>query len=154
MRVSLAILECVKSTVFKVHYLKILSDYWNLSVSLIYLRTARMMCLFSSSVQKGEPLVSKSKFMTIFRFNGCITVCLLSLYKVYLYPRHLCRGVYSFRLSVRPFVCSFVRNSVPFVELLQSFTLRQVKRGISHQPLIRKQSFLDHRYPGGSAFIP
>ena len=26
-----------------------------------------------------------------------------------LYPRHLCRGVYSFRLSVRPFVCSFVR---------------------------------------------
>ena len=27
----------------------------------------------------------------------------------YLYPRHLCRGVYSFRLSVRMFVCSFVR---------------------------------------------
>ena len=25
-----------------------------------------------------------------------------------LYPRHLCRGVYSFRLSVRPFVCSFI----------------------------------------------
>ena len=28
-----------------------------------------------------------------------------------LYPRHLCRGVYSFRLSVRPFVCSFVLPS-------------------------------------------
>ena len=27
-------------------------------------------------------------------------------------PRHLCRGVYSFRLSVRPFVCSFVRLPV------------------------------------------
>ena len=29
---------------------------------------------------------------------------------VSLYPRHLCRPVYSFRLSVRPFVCSFVRS--------------------------------------------
>ena len=29
-----------------------------------------------------------------------------------LYPRHLCRGVYSFRLSVRPFVCSYVRSFV------------------------------------------
>ena len=26
--------------------------------------------------------------------------------------------------------------------------------GISHQPLNRKHSYLDHRYPGGSAFIP
>ena len=32
--------------------------------------------------------------------------------KKLLYPRHLCRGVYSFRLSVRPFVCSFVRSFV------------------------------------------
>ena len=29
-----------------------------------------------------------------------------------------------------------------------------LKCGISHQPLIRKHSYLDHRYPGGSAFIP
>ena len=29
-----------------------------------------------------------------------------------------------------------------------------LKWGISHQPLIRKHSYLDHRYPGGSAFIP
>ena len=42
-----------------------------------------------------------------------------------LYPRHLCRGVYSFRLSVRPFICSIVCTSVPFVELLQSFTCNQ-----------------------------
>ena len=73
-------------------------------------------------------------------------------------PRHLCRGVYSFRLSVHPFVCSFVcsfvRTSVLFVELLQSFTCKQLEWSISHQPLIRKHSYLDHRYPGGSAFIP
>ena len=39
--------------------------------------------------------------------RNCCTVlqCLL-------YPRHLCRGVYSFRLSVRPFVCSYVRSFV------------------------------------------
>ena len=53
-----------------------------------------------------------------------------------------------------PFVCSFVRDSVPFVKLLQSFTLKFFKWGISHQPLIRKHSYLDHRYLGGSAFIP
>ena len=29
-----------------------------------------------------------------------------------------------------------------------------LKWGISHEPLIRKHSYLDHRYPGGSAFIP
>ena len=29
-----------------------------------------------------------------------------------LYPRHLCRGVYSFRLDVCPFVRSFVRSFV------------------------------------------
>ena len=29
-----------------------------------------------------------------------------------LYPRHLCREVYSFRLSIRPFVCSFIRSFV------------------------------------------
>ena len=38
-----------------------------------------------------------------------------------LYPRHLCRGVYSFRLSVR----MYIRNLVLFLELLQSFTLKQ-----------------------------
>ena len=31
---------------------------------------------------------------------------------VYLYPRHLCRGVYSFRLDVCPFVRSYVRSLV------------------------------------------
>ena len=32
--------------------------------------------------------------------------------------------------------------------------LKFPKWGISHQPLARKYSYLDHRYPGGSAFIP
>ena len=51
-------------------------------------------------------------------------------------PRHLCRGVYSFCLFVRMFfrslVCPFVHDSVPFVELLQSFTLKFLKWGMSH----------------------
>ena len=74
---------------------------------------------------------------------------------ILLYTRHLCRGVYSFRLSIRPFIRSMpVRNFVLFVELLQSFTLKQLEWSISHQPHIRKHSYLDHRYPAGSAFIP
>ena len=41
----------------------------------------------------------------------------------YLYHRHLCRGVYSFRLSVRPIVCSFVLSFVcPFFRSLLSVT--------------------------------
>ena len=78
-----------------------------------------------------------------------------------LYPRHLCRGVYSFRLSVRPFVCSYVRSFVcsfvlPSVawNLRQSFALKFLKWCISQQLLIRKHSYLDHSYPGGLAFTP
>ena len=37
----------------------------------------------------------------------------------YLYPRHLCRGVYSFPLDVCLFVCSYVRSFVSsFVRVL------------------------------------
>ena len=75
-----------------------------------------------------------------------------------LYRRHLCQRVYSFCLSIHPFVClfvhSFVCDSILFVELLQSFTFKFLKWDISHHPLIRKHSYLDHRYPGGSAFSP
>ena len=71
-------------------------------------------------------------------------------------PPFMLRGILfsSFRLSVSMFVRSFIRDSVPFVELLQSFMLKFLKLGISQQPLIRKHSLLDHRYPGGSDFIP
>ena len=51
-----------------------------------------------------------------------------------LYPRHLCRGVYSFRLDVCPFVCSFVHSfvrvfvrsllSVTFVEFTSKFLVK------------------------------
>ena len=99
-----------------------------------------------------------------------------------LYPQHLCRGVYSFRLSIRmfirlfartvytpsiyaegyivfvfPFVCSFVRSFVlPSVarNLRPSFALKFLKWCISQQLLIRKHSYLDHSYPGGFAFTP
>ena len=73
-------------------------------------------------------------------------------------------GIYAERyiVFVFPFVHSyvcwfvglFVRTSIPFVELLQSFTFKQLEWSISHQPLIRKHSYLDHRYPGGLVFIP
>ena len=79
-------------------------------------------------------------------------------------PCHYIPGIYAVGYIVfvfpfvhtyaRLFVRSFVGDSVPFVELLQSFTLKFLKWGISHQPIIRKHSYLDHRYPGGSAFIP
>ena len=39
-------------------------------------------------------------------------------------PPALSRRVYSFRLSVRPFVCSFVRTSVTFVEFASKFCVK------------------------------
>ena len=72
----------------------------------------------------------------------------------FLYPRHLCRRVYSFRLSVRPFVCSFVRLFVRNSVTRQSFASKFLKWCISQQLLIRKRSYLDHSYPGGLAFTP
>ena len=48
----------------------------------------------------------------------------------YLYPRHLCRGVYSFRLDVCPLVRSIVRVfvrsllSVTFVEFTTKFLVK------------------------------
>ena len=77
------------------------------------------------------------------------TLCLL------LYPRHLCRGVYSFRLSVRLFVRSYVRLFVlpsRSWNLRQSFASKFLKWCISQQLLIRKHSYLDHSYLGGLAF--
>ena len=40
------------------------------------------------------------------------------------YPRHLCRGVYSFRLSVRMFVRSFVPTSFRHVEFASKFCVK------------------------------
>ena len=75
-----------------------------------------------------------------------------------LYPRHLCRRVYSFHLSIIcPFVCSFVSSFVlpsRLWNLRQSFALKFLKWCISQQLLIRKHSYLDHSYPGGLAFTP
>ena len=69
-----------------------------------------------------------------------------------LYPQHLCRRVYSFRLSVRTFVCLFVRTSVTYLEFESKFVLKFLKWCISQQLLIRKLSYLDHSYLGGLAF--
>ena len=53
----------------------------------------------------------------------------LNAYHIFLlYPRHLCRGVYSFRLSVRPLLCSyvrsFVRTSFRHVEFASKFCVK------------------------------
>ena len=96
--------------------------------------------------QWGPNFDLKSKYKSTWPiFHGLVII-----------PRHLCQVVYSFCLSIRWFVCSclYVHTSVPFVELLQSFTLKHLQWSIFYQPLIRKHSYLDHRYPGGSAFIP
>ena len=55
-----------------------------------------------------------------------------------------------------PLVCSFVRLCVRQVRWIydQRFSCKYLKWGISNEPYIRNHSFLDHRYPGGLAFIP
>ena len=90
--------------------------------------------------------------------HGLLIVCIL--FSCFIPPAFMTR-VYSFRLSVRPFVCSLVRSFVrSFVlpsrswNLRQSFALKFLKWCISQQLLIRKHSYLDHSCPGGLAFTP
>ena len=83
----------------------------------------------------------------------------------FLYPRHLCRRVYSFRFSVRPFVCSLVRSLVrsfvrslvrysgTFVEFMSKFLLKFLCWCISHELMIRNHSYFNHRYPIGFALL-
>ena len=67
-----------------------------------------------------------------------ISLAFSALISILLYPRHLCRGVYSFRLDVCPFVRSYVRSlvrsfvrvfvrsllSVTFVEFTSKFLVK------------------------------
>ena len=69
-----------------------------------------------------------------------------------LYPRHLCRRVYSFRFSVRPFVCSLVRWFVSSLKM-SKFWLKFLCWCISHELNIRNHSYLDYTYPIGLALF-
>ena len=74
-------------------------------------------------------------------------------------PDHYTPGIYAegYIVFAFPFVLlsirMFVGDYVMFMEFTTKFC-KFLKRDISHEPLIRKHSYLDHRYPGGSAFIP
>ena len=71
-----------------------------------------------------------------------------------LYLRHLCREVYSFCISVCPFVCMIVRSSVTLTKITSKVCVKVSQMGISQQPRIRKLSYLGHGYLGGSVYIP
>ena len=55
----------------------------------------------------GNRIISHVSDCKVLKQSATI-VELISDSHVSLYPWHLCRRVYSFRFSVRPFVCSFV----------------------------------------------
>ena len=42
----------------------------------------------------------------------------------------------------------------PVCGITSKFYVKVSQMGQFHQPLIRKHSYLDHRYPRGSAYIP
>ena len=59
-----------------------------------------------------------------------------------------------FRSSVRMFVCSFVRNSVTFVEFASKFCVKVSQVVYISATTHQKAFILDHSYPGGFAFTP
>ena len=67
----------------------------NFLFSILELKQCPRCQVFLKSVR--HDVTSSDKYIVIF----CLSTFLL-------YPRHLCRRVYSFRFSVRPFVCSLV----------------------------------------------
>ena len=59
-----------------------------------------MKCVIISGILKSEWTGKVSEYAS----HNCSEVCTSP---IYLYtPRHKCRGVYTFRLSIHPFVCS------------------------------------------------
>ena len=109
-----------------------------------------MFSMFIIFIFWSESLVTTLKTKQ-YKKNGFVSLSTIC----FLYPKHLCRGVYSFRLSVRLFVLSYVRHVRGIYDkVFHRVAGKFLKWGIPHEPLIRKHSYLDHRYPGGSAFIP
>ena len=76
-------------------------------------------------------------------YKSRTTYCELLYPWLYLYPWHLCRRVYSFRLSVRSLVGSFILPLCLW-NFMSNFMLKFLQVGISLQLLIRKHSYLDH----------
>ena len=113
------------------------------NLTIMALNVCYSICIFLTKYPKVLPLFLNFKFFTakfsrVRKFRN-FTVMIYAKTKTRsflitrlisraisnsLYPRHLCRRVYSFRLSVRPFVCSFVRNSVTFVEFASKFCVK------------------------------
>ena len=128
-----------------------------------FLRT-RLVCNYAPNFEKvGDILVSACPYVRIhvrdivLKLHVWIPHGKIADAYFWLYPRHLCRRVYSFRLSFCPFVCSLVRSFVlpsRSWNLRQSFASKFLMWCISQQLLIRKHSYLDHSYPGGLAFTP
>ena len=68
-----------------------------------------------------------------------------------LYTRHLCRRVYSFRLSIRIVVSLFLC----LVDFVSKFNFGlSFKRSISHERIVRNHSYFGHRYLKGLALFP
>ena len=75
------------------------------------IRPAVLRLVWAFVVRMYQRRISRDKVHTIFK-NSKLNVK---------YPRRLCRGVYSFRLSICPFVLSYIRKS--FVILLINCSL-------------------------------
>ena len=72
-------------------------------------------------------------------------------------PRHLCWGIYSFHLSVCPFIrtyiCSFIRSYFrPVHGITSKFYMRAT--WVAYISPTTHQKAIHIWYPGGSAFIP
>ena len=76
------------------------------------------MFILKKGHQPGVYVPLRALFLVLLLSVTSVHVTVLS---TLLYPRHLCRRVYSFRLSVRPFLCSLVRS---FVEFASKFCVK------------------------------
>ena len=115
--------------------MRVTDGYWTLTV----------VCYITSFI--SNEIKENSCFSFVY-FIAC-------KYSFLLYPGIYAEGYIVFVfLFIRLYGHSFVLPSITLVELRQSFMLRSLKWGKSHQPLIRKHSYLYHRYPGVSVFIP
>ena len=95
-----------------------------MNIDCMKLYSDKIIFVFDSMLKTSRP--GRSFQLELWHFEE-EELCVMHTVLFYLYPRHLCRGVYSFRLDVCPFVRSYVRSFVR--SCVRSFvTFRHVRR--------------------------
>ena len=129
----------------------------------IYTPLAYFICVCRGIIISSKPIIwFQCSCIKMCRFPNTVVYDKLCLYFFFgSFPFYYTPGIYAegFIVFAFPFVCLTIRTSVMFVEFTTKFFTElqdsfSSEVYLTNHSLIRKHSYLDHRYPGKSTFIP